>query len=346
MNKTCESIVKTLPRRDPVELEKPNLTLMCKMGFDGSSGHSAYKQKTEGTSFEGILLVHMESNLLTKDQEYPLPPHPETVERYFEISSVHTKILGQHLLFVLQIPLISTEHFTLIHHLPLPFAESYPSQIFHYISPQAPFLFTNAAVDRYAYLPDDRKCKLLSTELYICCISTLQRFTKPNCELQLLQLQHGYCNVLSMPAVEEIWEQIGSNNWVFVLNNRETLTLSCPGAPDTMTLLPNSGFLTLKTGCSASTRTVDLHTKSATSMYVSAHIAVLNISILKITLLPNFEFQPLHLQYIDLVQFKQMSLRLKEANRDILTKFVPIQQKHFNWTLLIIQIFLLFSLIF
>lgn len=49
LNKTCESIAKIL-NRDPEEGEKPQLTLVCKMGFDGSSGHSPYKQKTaEGT---------------------------------------------------------------------------------------------------------------------------------------------------------------------------------------------------------------------------------------------------------------------------------------------------------
>jgi hypothetical protein len=212
-----------------------------------------------------LLLTQMQSHLLPKDQEYPLPTTVEMVSRYLDISSVHTKILGNNqLTFVLTIPLVENTLYNIIRLIPLPFAETYPNTIFHYIAPQAPFLFSSTAAVKYSYLNDLSRCHHLETEYYMCDVPTIQRTTKPTCELQLLRLQPGYCNVTSMPAVSEIWEQLNPNNWVFVLNNRQTITISCPNKTNRIHLLPNTGFLSLLPGCSATTKTISVHVTTST----------------------------------------------------------------------------------
>jgi hypothetical protein len=286
------------------------------------------------------LLAQMHTHLLPHDQEYPLPISSESISRYFDISMVHSKVMGNHLIFVLTIPLCYQIQYDLIRLIPFPFADSYPARIFHYIAPQAPYLITTRAVNRYHYMNDLSHCKQLLSELYLCDVPTIQRTLSSNCDLQLLRLQSGKCNVTSMPAIEEIWEPLQENNWAFVLNQRQTITFSCKNQTDRIYLLPNRGILTLEPGCSASSESTDFHAQSVEDSYIAAFIPEVNFTVPKINLPIGFEIQPLHLQHIDLDQFNKFSLQLEEANREILSDIIPIHQHHFNWTMLIFQIIL------
>jgi hypothetical protein len=142
----------------------------------------------------------------------------------------------------------------------------------------------------------------------MCDLSNIQRIGKAACELDMLRLQPGKCNVTSMPVVEEIWEHINDNNWVFVLNQRQSITISCPDKPDEFELLPNARFLNLAPGCTASTENVELHAQSIDNTYITAFIPEVNIMVPQLTLPPSFRFEPLHLQRIDLNQFHNFSL--------------------------------------
>lgn len=292
------------------------------------------------------LLSQMNTHLLPHDQTFPLPVNVTTIARYFDISTVHSQVLGHHLTFILTIPLCSNIQYDLMKLIPFPFAETYPATIFHFISPKAPYLFTNKAVNRYHPLMDLSTCRHLLIDFYLCDIPNIRRIVTTNdCELQLLRLRPGQCNLTSMPAIEEMWEQLDPNNWAFIHNHRQTITISCINQTDHTILLPNVGILTLDPSCSAFSETTDLHAQSAENTYINVHAPEINLSIPKLELPYGFNFQPLRLQHIDLDQFNQYSLQLENANQKVLTEFLPIEQHHLNWFLLGFQIILLLIIV-
>jgi len=58
-----------------------------------------------------ILRKQMQEHLLPQDQQYPLSITIKNIARYFDICEVHTQLLKNHLIFVIEIPLISTTQF-------------------------------------------------------------------------------------------------------------------------------------------------------------------------------------------------------------------------------------------
>ena len=163
------------------------------------------------------------------------------------------------------------------------------------------------------------------------------------CEIQLLRFSQGACNLTSMPSEPQIWENFNTNKWLFVLN-QQLLTVTCNKTEVTFRL-PYTGILTLQPGCTANTENIILAAEANEKTIYAAFIPEVNLTIpeLHLPMLTNIE--PTQLKRINLDQFSRLSLQLTEANPQALAEFVPMQQKHFNWRMLLFQIFLFICII-
>lgn len=136
------------------------------------------------------------------------------------------------MIFAIKIPLVLKEIYQVFNLIPLPIQRANLT-LHSYIDPYFPYLLLSASRAHCSQLEDLSRCKKIPPTEYVC-EGTTVRLTKERstCETDLrlypnmLQLPAN-CQTRTLKSVMEIWHQVRSNQWLFVLTNPTAATLNC-----------------------------------------------------------------------------------------------------------------------
>ncbi|KAK7602595.1 hypothetical protein V9T40_008184 [Parthenolecanium corni] len=164
---------------------------------------------------EGLMRI-LKSATLPLQRTFPISLNSNIAERYADLSIIHTKIKGNHLLFCISIPLVKETEYSLHSIIPLPSPNPSNPQIFNFISTKFSYLLINPLCTEYDLF--DKECRPITTEIYLCESTKMSKITHPPkiCELQLyLGYAASSFKVDTFHAVVDIWHPLSTNEWLF-----------------------------------------------------------------------------------------------------------------------------------
>lgn len=108
-----------------------------------------------------------------------------TVQKYAEICEIETEIIGKNLVFAIALPLIENNEYRLYELIPYPYADSYPSLVYHTILPKNKYLILSTKTNRYTMTDTLEKCITIAPIFSLCQLHDLNGVSNGPCEVGL-----------------------------------------------------------------------------------------------------------------------------------------------------------------
>lgn len=258
---------------------------------------------------------------LPMNTNYPFSLNKAYVHEILKLVTLSAYYMDSKLIFLVYIPIIDNESYTLYHLLPLPILSKNNTHIF--IKPSSDYMTITLNKMSYSPLATLTDCKQSIEFTYICqrkepIYNTLWH---GNCETELL-LNHvtipKSCDIRITSIINEIWYQlIEQNKWLYVVPQITHITIDChkKGLYDIQ--IKGTGFLTLTPSCKAYTKSVTLIPTVQLSSSISTFIPELNIitdSQQDEHPIPSLQFIPLNNPISNLDDLKTASFKLNQIS--------------------------------
>lgn len=105
------------------------------------------------------------------------------VQKYAEICSIESEIIGSNLIFAILIPLIENNDYHLFELIPYPYSLHYPSLTFHLIIPLHKYLILYTKTNRYTMIDDLSHCIHIMPAFSLCQLHELDGVSNRPCEV-------------------------------------------------------------------------------------------------------------------------------------------------------------------
>lgn len=291
--------------------------------------------------------LYDELKLISYKYSLPIPLSPENIERYYKIIDIKAFLQDKNLVIKLNIPISSINEYDLFQVYPLPTPHSNNSFIFSYIQPENPYILLSKPRTQYAMLKTLEKCEEVYNLQWLCkSISIFHKNDQHNCEIQLFSKITknipSSCQIKTMHADIEIWQNINPTQWLFVTSKPTALNILCYNGktPDHEEIIDKMGILTLNSNCKAYTDTNTLEPETL----LNNKSTTIKIPITDITqddccikheintTLNTLHLQPIKFAHMDLNELKFAQHRLQQFD-DILQEQLskPFIIKHSSW---------------
>lgn len=205
---------------------------------------------------------------LPQGLELPTPLELNMIHTMTNISKVLSYYMDNKLIFVLQIPLVSTMEYNLYHNIPLPIPHiSEQPDSFSLIIPTAKYIAITIDKNHYFDLDNLNNCILINYNNLICNVANVYTSEyKPVCESELLSKvvtkMPNQCETKFIYGKINIWEKINNNKWLFVQSEPRKVTIQCSNLKlNQEKILLGTGILNLPELCIGYSKNVILISK-------------------------------------------------------------------------------------
>lgn len=188
----------------------------------------------------------------------PIPLSATHQNLLVNIVDLDVFIKDRYFVYVIRLPLTNHVKYNVYHVLPLPIQIVDTDNQFTFILPEHEYLLMDTAKWYYAKLGINEftNCKLVTLRNKVCKQNGPVQLTHlhEECEVEMLQ------SLTAMPSscsqrIAEInhtaWTQLDGNEWLYVAQRPDTLTVMCPKQEPTDTEIEGTGKLGLHSNCKA-----------------------------------------------------------------------------------------------
>lgn len=263
---------------------------------------------------------------LPGDIRIPFSLSLSNIHLILSISTVSCYYYKNKLVFVLHIPLVTTEEFNLYHNFAMPVPHDVEKlNVFSFILPSSSYIAISKDKMSFCNLDDLSKCRAVISEFFLCEISTIVMSSgNPTCESELLtktiSALPNLCQTKTIFGELDIWKPLVNNQWIYVQSRASKITIDCGTAEVREVILLGIGILNVPEQCTVYTKNARLIT-SKTVINISIPIPSLDFNIIndsccqiKSVNLKN-SASPILLQHLDLDD-----LNMKNSNERVLSK--------------------------
>lgn len=229
------------------------------------------------------------------------------------------------IVFVLQIPLVSTKQFILYHSigLPVPYNVSKPNS-FSVIIPGTKYIAMTKDKSHYCNLNDLGVCDLVVPANYICDVTNVYTSdVKPSCESELLtKVISGIpeqCEIKFIFGHLDIWNYLSNNKWIFVQSETSKLSIDCVNLNLFETNILGVGIVTIPSYCKGYCKTTTLVPKYYDMLNITSPLTMFEFNLINDTCCNLDKFKnvvsnvfPSRLQNIDLDNMNSENDRLSK----------------------------------
>lgn len=280
------------------------------------------------------------SQVLTKDN-LPITPTFSNIAKYLEIIELHAFQKDSKIIFVLKIPLVESETYTLFEIFPLPTQDN-RTGLHHVVVTSQKYIARDDDSMLYVTFSNIEKCKKLefSTQL---CEETLPLPIDNNaiCEAQLLKQQMKMpktCQTSIILAEDYNVKEIDKNQWLVTISEPLPITTKCTGKEPVSSMIKRNSIVKLQPECSAYIGSTRIRSKFKINTYnnVTHQIVPVLIPFDCCTHLPEKinlpKLKPLKLSKIDTEELNIAQHNLDKYS-DELDKLInePFIEKNISW---------------
>lgn len=202
---------------------------------------------------------------LPNSRKYPLPVTIENGHELMSLVDLKLFYIDLKLIYVISVPLIFDTNFNLFHLMPIPIQHKTLNSTYIFIQPQTNYIVLSSNRLQYLIQENLDNCKNPIGNLRICKQNYVlyNVHDHPICETELIfgsKTIPNSCKVYIVHGNLNIWHKLQiSNQWIYILSNLHTLTVSCNNNPNVNLYLKGVGILTLTKSCKAFSNSIMLH---------------------------------------------------------------------------------------
>lgn len=182
-----------------------------------------------------VIYRELADNMRHFANDLNLPMHLDisSIHLIVKVSTLLCYYFNYKLVFLLRIPLVSNQEYTLFNNIELPTPHNINRpDIFSLIVPSTRYIAITKDKSNYCTLESLENCKILSPAEYLCDIPIIYKAdTKPNCESELISktltdtpLQ---CNIKFIFGKLNIFKPLSNNRYLYVQSEPLKLSLDC-----------------------------------------------------------------------------------------------------------------------
>lgn len=208
------------------------------------------------------------SKYLPSNLELPTTLDISSIHFILNISQIVSYYINEKIIFVIRVPLVSVNAFSLFHVMSLPVSHNPVNpKSFSMIIPSYKYLAMTKDKSQYCNLEDLDQCKRMNHDTYICDVSTVYASdAKLSCESELItkvvnQLPSS-CKTEIINGNLNIWKSIKNNKWIFVQSQPIKLSVDCIGSPLREHIILGTGVLQIPPGCTGYCKSTTFISKS------------------------------------------------------------------------------------
>ncbi|KAJ3642285.1 hypothetical protein Zmor_025085 [Zophobas morio] len=190
----------------------------------------------------------------------PLNPTIHNLPNLFNLITLQAYQTNKRIVFILRIPLVEKEKYTLFHLYSIPTKDT-KLNIFHTIIPESRYVALAENNRQYLKLSSIERCKELQEDTLLCSDLIPFPYENPPCEIEVLtKLQaNERCHPVLFDIEDYNVQKLKSNKWIVITKKQLPITQTCPfNSPKTIIIDRNSIF-TMKPKCSAFIGTIQIH---------------------------------------------------------------------------------------
>lgn len=224
---------------------------------------------------------------ILRSTHLPVSPSIDNVHVLLRISTTSCYYYNERLVFVLHIPLVTSDEFNLYHNIALPTPHDSNLLLFSFIIPTIPY--TAIAKDKLSFinLLNLDKCKTINvnSEVRLCEVRTvLLTSGNPTCESILLtrgtNTIPSQCVTKTISGRLDTFEPISNNRWIYVQSSPNKVFLECGVSELSEVIVSGTGILNTPNQCTVHTENKKL-ISSKTVLNISIPIPNLDFYIIK-----------------------------------------------------------------
>lgn len=302
-----------------------------------------------------VLSLQDISKSLSKNN-LPLPTYSSNIGQYLDIIELEAYQTENKIVFVLKIPLIEPETYTLFKIFPIPLLDN-RTGIYHILSTSIKFIARDDNSLLYILPEDLETCKQLQPNVKIC--SDLLQFPIDSdaiCEAQLLRQTNKLprtCPTSLLLATDYNVREIEQNYWLISISDPIPITIKCENREMITYMLRTNYLLRLQPNCNAFIGSTRIHSKHPIQKYrnVTYRSHPVKIPFDCCTHLPDKfhipELKPIKLSNLDMDDLNIAQHRLNQYSEELdkMTK-QPFVSRHLHWltifTIVLIIVLVLF----
>lgn len=181
------------------------------------------------------------------------------------ISKLICYYLNYKVVFVLQIPLVTSQEFYLYHNIPLPVPHNVSKpDSFTLVIPGSKYTAITKDKIQYTNIDSLEVCKSVNSQNYICYVmNVLSVNANPSCESELLSKVIKnlpvQCKTEFLKGDLDIWKNLMNNKWIFVQSHSVKLSIDCINSELVEENIHGIGVLTLPKYCVAYCKNTKLY---------------------------------------------------------------------------------------
>ncbi|XP_074026487.1 uncharacterized protein [Leptinotarsa decemlineata] len=286
----------------------------------------------------------------------PLPTMLSHVAQYIEIIELEAYQVDKRIVFILKIPLVEPETYTLYRLLPIPIPDN-RTGLHHILLTVQKYIARDDESLLYISLQNLENCKTLNHGVRIC--SDLLPYpidSEAICEAQLLRrltVLPKTCQSSLIYATEYNIQELSLNLWLITISEVLPITINCENMEPVTRVIKTNSLLKLQPGCSSFVGSTRIHSKYFVDRYknVTYKNHAVRIPYSCCDHLPEKrhlpELKPLKLNKINVDELNIAQHKLNQYSEE-LDKLInePFVNKHISWftyctiTLIIVLIIL------
>lgn len=189
------------------------------------------------------------------------------------IADINIVMFQNILCYIVEIPLVEKERYQLYRLWSLPVESKNISGLYTFLETENEFILADAAKRYFARLTyrDLTSCKVLDAKTKICkqTFNIMSTHDSTDCALNLMNgvmVLPASCRQRVVSIISSIWNKLSNNVWIYVIPNKEKLTILCQSKEPTDVILTGVGKLTFYEKCKAYGDKILIQTQSMSMM--------------------------------------------------------------------------------
>ena len=260
-NEILNDIAMTLENN--IDLNRVDTAIIINAIFFAKQGELHPRFLSEYQITESLVDIHKRPG-----HELPLPHKNQFAAELLQLSELTIYQSGGKLIYIIAVPLLDREWYTLYKNIPLPIYQqsNLREKNFAYLKPNSPFT-AMSGFDGFYYRLDDNElndCKKTGKRFICKNLNGLYQIDDhSDCEVKLItQLEFqdfSTCDIRVRSSAHTYWSRVHrTNQWVFSSATSETMHITCDDSERQTLNINGTGILYLRPRCVASTSSIVL----------------------------------------------------------------------------------------
>lgn len=194
---------------------------------------------------------------LPNNVKLPISLDLEFIHVIINISKLTCYYYNNKIMFILHIPLVTPETYSLYNNIPLPTPHDV-GRLNSYVTvmPSSKFIAMTKDKTRYCTLDSLTPCAVINSQTYVCDVpNTYTPSARPICESEVLtKVLTGLptqCETKLLYGNIDIWKPLLNNRWIYVQSSPSKLSIDCVNSDLTVLNILGTGVLNMPCNCTA-----------------------------------------------------------------------------------------------